>query len=247
MQKILTTDWFEILIPLILGVLFAVLYLIETLGYSIREAGRSCGVTAMGYSLHTQFGTLARMSTLIAMPIIGYLLDNNISVHSIIIIPFTTTFVYSAVMVLVINSVEKFLLLIDIFFRWYIFKIYKINSEKISEKNPQIVDSLESIWSVFLPSFFSFFVVVTGIFTSLVLASVYHNHRAMIMQSTVVFTSIGTFISILIFDPKISSIIDRGGDYRSLIQIIFVSRISAMLSMGFIVFVAYNFAGLSGE
>ena len=242
MRETLTTDEIKILIPVILGFLFAVLYLIETFVYSIREAGRSYGVIAMGYSLSTQFGTLARMSTALAMPIVGYLLDNNISVHSIIIIPLTTAVIYCAVMLLVISCTDRFLLFVDLFFRWYILKMYKIKSDKVSEKNSLSLSSPEKVRFVFISSFASFFVVVVGIFISFILASVYHDHRAMIMQSTVLVTSIGTLISVLVFDPMISSVLDRGGDYRFLLRIIFISRSAAMLLMGLLLLLAYKIA-----
>jgi hypothetical protein len=203
------------ILPIALGILFSMLYLAETLGYSIREAGRICGATAMGYSLHTQFGTLARMSTLVAMPIIGYLLDKNTPVDTIILIPITTSLIYCAVMVLAIK------------------KSFETKVVRVSFSN--------RVRYLALASYISFFIVLLGVFSAMVLAAVYHENRAMIMQSTVVLTSLGTFISILFFDPMISSIIDRGGDYRSLIKVIFISRIAAMVSMIVVLAVGYRY------
>lgn len=216
-----------------IGFLFSFLYLFETIGYIFRLIGRRHGLASLGYSIHVQCASSARMFTFFAYPVVGYLLDLNVSYIYIAIMIVLTSSIFIIFMTLILINYDLTYHYANRFFIWYTQKFYKIAQYKSGIKLNHQFHSLEIIKNkyFYISAFIAFFIVVIGVFTSIFMAALYHEKRAMFLQASALFTSLGTLISIFYFDPKLSTYIDEDNMTFDVIKAAFLSRYYAMITI----------------
>ena len=173
------------------------------------------------------------MFTFFAYPLIGYLLDLDVNYIYIAIMIILTSSIFVIFMTLILINYDLTYHYANRFFIWYTQKFYKVTQFKSGIKFNRHFHSLEINKNkyFYLSAFFAFFIVVIGVFTSIFMAALYHEKRAMFLQTSALFTSIGTLISIFYFDPKLSTYIDEDNLTFDVIKAVFISRYYAMITI----------------
>jgi hypothetical protein len=216
-----------------IGFFFSLLYFFETIGYVFRLIGKRHGLASLGYSIHVQCASSARMFTFFAYPVVGYLLDLDVSYVYIAIMIILTSSIFIIFMTLILINYELTFHYANKFFIWYTQKFYKITQYERGIKFNRQFHSLEINKNkyFYLSAFLAFFIVVVGVFSSIFMAALYHEKRAMFLQASALFTSVGTLISIFYFDPKLSTYIDKDDLSFDVIKAAFISRYYAMITI----------------
>jgi len=230
-------------------ILISITLFFETIGYIFRIIGKSINKPSLGYSYHVQIATFTRFGTLVSFPLLAYAIESEIEPIYIMSVPI---FVY-IILIFSIKIAQKNL---NKTFKAsaYVFKkIHRINNkeEALSFKNLFKNLSLKTKPSSFPKNrskelkkilsygVLSFLLISSAFLLSSIVASMFPAYRATILQSAPLISSIGTFISVTFFDPKISIMLDESSEDIELINQIWNSRVYASI-MGAFAFIAYS-------
>lgn len=203
---------------------------IETVGYKFRELGVKNSTPSLGYSIHVQTATYARIGSMVALPIMAWLIDNENNIKTIILIPILSSSIFIA-LTYICNKSEKSGKIIDFIF----IKLTKKYSMDISDNakyrinQPKKIDDSE-LSKIRQYAYFSYLFIVSGAYISFVIASITPKYRATIIQMAPLITAIGTFISVTYFDPKISHLNETTSEIHNITAAIFDGRILATSS-----------------
>jgi hypothetical protein len=229
-----------ILFSILVGIFFFFLFSLETIGYSLKDIGGRYNLPSLGYSIHVQVATFARAFSLFAFPLVGFMLDSSVGVRDMTIIPLLSSSLFIALFFIVHRKNDFFLLHIDSLFLTYVKKAYGLGNLKCSKQRDPV--NQDEYFGIFVASGLAFFITVFGIFFTLILASIYHDYRATILQSSAVVTSAGTLLSVFYLDPKLSKLVDAKLEFSPILKIIYLSRLFSMtliFIMAVIVFYIY--------
>ncbi len=201
---------------------------IETFGFFLRSAGASLSLSSLGYSLHVQLATFSRLGTFIGMPLVGFLLDSGTSPEVVSILPLMVSgiFISLAILVLYIPSkIEKFSIALFFFMGR---KISRLDVPSNRERTSLVDINPSEEKNLFWLSLLSHLIIVIGFYLMIVLASIFNDWRVTIMQSTPLLTAAGTLLSVIYFDPRASTLIDKSKDPFSATTIIMRARLTSM-------------------
>lgn len=229
------------MLAIVAGVLIALSLLVETLGFYLRFAGSFMGTPSLGYSIHVQAGTLSRIGTMVGLPIIGWLIDRGADLRSILVIPVCTFAVYAIVNIIALSRHDQVASIAQVLFR-KLAKQSTVLNEGVAAGHLDAHDlDRAQVKVLYTAGILSFLFTASGFFLAAVFASVYYNYRATILQLSPMITAVGTFISVVFFDPRISYHVDRGAKQQQVIKVILVSRAisAAMLGLLAAVLLAY--------
>ncbi len=191
------------------GALIGFSHWIEAIGFYMRVVGANHGLAALGYSAHVQIATVSRFGTLLAFPLIGYLIDNG---HSASIISYSFVS-YAFVFVLLNTITAKSGFEIIFYERFFFFIMNKINRiGEIKSNNLDVVYPNEFQYDeskLFLLSLFSYGVMIFGVFSVFFASTIVPEYRATILQIGPLITGVGAIVSTTYFDPYVSLIMDR--------------------------------------
>jgi len=217
--------------------LMAINFAIETIAYQLRCTGASLGASSLGYSLHVQISTFARILNFIALPILGWLIDKNIDFRIFITIPviYSIVFILSCTFYLFIPNKSK------ISVKFYIFLVEKISKVKLDKVNSYTLDNdeldyvnYEMMNKLFILGVFSTFFTTLGSMIPLIIASYANDSRATILQMSPLFTGIGTLISVIFFDPRVSILIKDNSNNSYIMNVIIKARMFGVAIIGFL-------------
>jgi hypothetical protein len=216
---------------IISGVVLGLSLFVETFGFFLRSAGSSMALSSLGYSLHVQLATISRLGTFIGMPLVGFLLDSGTDPKTVSILPLMVSgiFIVCAVITLYYSTgVERFSVWLFLFLGRKISKLdVPCNGKRASPT--EISTSEEAM--LFWLSFLSHIIIVVGFYLMIILASIFNDWRVTLMQSTPLLTAAGTLISVIYFDPRASTLIDKSINPFRVTHIIMRARCSSMASI----------------
>ncbi len=187
----------------LISLFMAMAILAETIGVWGRYIGASSNESVLGYSTHVRIATIGRGFTLISAPALGYFVDNGLEARGIVFIGFLT---YALATIL----------------GFFLFKygpiisvaIYKMmNGEasaatSISNFNVSKVEvATDMKYNTFVGA--SYVMTTIGVIVVNIVASVFHEHRAAIVQTSAVITAAGTAVHVFFIDPKMASAADK--------------------------------------
>jgi hypothetical protein len=205
------------------ALLIAISLVVETLGYYLRFAGSELGMPSVGYSLHVQAGTLSRVGTMLGLPIIGWLIDSGADVGNILLVPVCTFAVLTAVSVVALLNHERVVELAKVVFRGLAALVGDTPARRPSVEGGYALERRQER-ILYYAGIGSFLFMGSGFFLAAVFATLYFDYRATILQLSPFVTAVGTFISVVYFDPRISYHVDHGAHQRQVIKIILASR-----------------------
>jgi hypothetical protein len=210
------------------GVLIGISFSLETLGFYFRAEGARLKVPAVGYSIHVQVATLSRVGTFMGLPMLGWMLDAGYPLDRIIIAPIITSIVYIVICVSVTSNSFKLIQYLNklfIFFSNWISKLAIVNDpEEIQYK---IVGG-KKFKRLLLVGALSYVFVVVGGYGMTMLASIFNDYRATLLQLSPAITAWGTLLSVIYFDPRVSRYIDLGYKPIDVIKVVVFARVVSM-------------------
>ncbi|CCQ10277.1 hypothetical protein PALB_11420 [Pseudoalteromonas luteoviolacea B = ATCC 29581] len=213
------------------GFLISIGHSFELFGFFFRLLGTQCGKPSVGYSSHVQIATFSRFSTLIAMPIVGYLLDIGAASIYVILIPVIALSFFSLLCVLQIYLSYKKNMLV-IFFRFFAKVVSRIDVyDSIHERDLVELPKANKMKQIKIAGFLAYFIVSGGVFLIYIVSASFLDYRAMILQSAPILTAFGTFISVVFFDSAVSNTLDSYKVDMEFIRLIIISRLCAALAL----------------
>lgn len=226
----------ESILKLVISILITLSLFFESYGFMLRVIGVKNGNPSLGYSFHVQLATLSRFGTFLAFPLIAYMLENGVSSSSLAQIP-VISYLFVAIALIIIKKYKN----LNIRFSKFLFK--KLSSfSKLSVKNnfstkeknnfTEKISKRNKNRIVYFGTFAFLFTSSAFFITSLV-ANSFLDYRATIIQCTPFISSIGTIVSVLYFDPTISSLIDKLNNPERLIYIVWKARIIGAFLISF--------------
>lgn len=182
---------------LFIGLMIAMSLFAETGGIFFRLLGALNNQPTFGYSVHVRFATVGRFFVFFAAPALGFIVDIQNSAKSIAIIGFTAFLIHFLLCVFIT------LTRVDVFNRLYK-KLSKNNkSNSVEFQNIKIfVRPLNK--SFYALSSLAFFTTSIGLLIVNLLATIFVDFKATIIQSSAIITSLGTVIHIFFIDPKLA-------------------------------------------
>lgn len=214
------------MLAIVAGCLIGMSLSVETLAFYYRDFGTRHGVPTLGYSLHVQLATLARAGTLVGLPLLGWMLDHGQSSRALVQAPaaaFATFAAISSFSLLFSTWTERAL---ERTFRLQALIVSQVRLIDGSGAAPGEVEvSRRDALTLQVAGAFSFILTAGGIFGVMMSAAFAPQYRATILQLTPLITSIGTVVSVSVFDPKVSMLMDKGSDGRAVVRIVTRSRL----------------------
>lgn len=198
---------------------------IETAGYKFRELGIKNKIPSLGYSVHVQTATYARIGSMIALPIMAWLIDNEKNIETIILIPIISSSLFIALAYISNNSKKAEILINAVFEKLTRKYKSKINENSKTNSNKDIES--KDLKKISRYAYFSYLFIISGTYASFIVASLTPKYRATIIQLSPLITSIGTFISVTYFDPKVSYLNETSREIHNITTVIFNGRIYA--------------------
>ena len=219
------------LLAVLAGCLISIGHTFELFGFFFRIIGAEYGKPSLGYSSHVQIATISRLSTLVAMPIVGYLLDKGVEIKTILLVPIASLvlFILFSLLQILISYKKNVLIFL---FENFVAIVSRIN---IGESKYELMGCdkepipNEIFKKIFISGFFAFLIVTGGLFSIYLVSSANLNYRAMILQSAPIFTAVGTLISVVFFDSTVSNVLDTYKYDMNLIRVIIKARMIAAL------------------
>jgi Alternate to MurJ len=181
----------------------ALAILAETIGVWGRYIGASSNESALGYSTHVRIATIGRGFTLISAPALGYFVDNGLETRGIVFVGFLT-YALTTICGLLIFKYGQIIS----------FSIYKMmNSEASTATSmPNLNTSKTEVttdvaYNIFVGA--SYAMTTIGVIVVNIVASIFHEQRATIVQTSAAITAAGTALHVFFIDPKMASAADK--------------------------------------
>lgn len=183
----------------------------ETGGIFFRILGALNDQPTFGYSMHVRFATVGRFFIFFAAPALGFIVDSQNSAKSIAIIGFAAFLIHFFLCVIIVWTRGDF----------FNFLYHRLSKNNLS--NRLEFQSIKNfIWpsdkNFYLLSTLAFFTTSIGLLTVNLLATMFVNYRATIIQSSAMITALGTIVHIFFIDPKLA--ISGDNDVRLLYSLV---------------------------
>lgn len=206
----------------------------ETMGIYFRSIGSFYGEPAQGYSTHVRIATLARFFVLLSAPMLGFMIDNNALPKDISLVGvFLFLFLFLSILY-AINFVPK-----RLYYKTYNF----LNGCKARVDPPESLGFSHfriSYRKVFYLSILSFSITAVGIIVVNLMASIFVDNRAMLVQMAAFITMAGTLIHVMMLDPILSKSSDQGFEQSNkVISDFILGRLFSSLLLFFIFTIIY--------
>jgi hypothetical protein len=220
------------IIPVLCGVLMAVSHFCETAGFEFRSIGSQYSRPSLGYSIHVQFATLSRLFTMLAFPMIGFLLDTNAQQRDLLTIVGVHSILFALISVLYLAWPRRRKLMTRAFF-FLSMRVSRVSGEDLPAGEIDAVATPLMARAVrrklLYLSAISFMLIILGLYSTLVLASIFRAWRATMLQLGPILTMAGTAMSTVFFDPYVSSLIDHSQGKTDVTKVIVLGRAAALL------------------
>jgi hypothetical protein len=225
------TNFYYIIVS---SVLISISMYLETVSFLARVVGYECNMPSSGYSFHVQISTFARLGTLMGMPLVGILIDNN-NLSLLLLFPI----IVSSLFIFKMIFTSLFLTKILKFMKYLFYKRFKIKDFKNSYKI-----NFKFNYNISIYAFLSHLFVNVAFFSIPIFANLFFENRAFILQLSGLSTGFGTFIGIFYFDHKLSILLDNENinidDKINIINNVFLSRFFSMTTILILSIILYN-------
>jgi hypothetical protein len=216
---------------LIAGCLIGISLSVETLAFYFREFGSRYEMPTLGYSLHVQLATLARVGTLVGLPLLGWMLDHGRSTSAMVLAPAAAFATFSLISGMSLAYEIRTVRVLEALFRLqarFVSRINLVMPEGASARPAAMVCKGDAL-ALHGIGAFCFVLTAGGLFGVMTSATFAPQYRATILQLTPLITSIGTVVSVSMFDPKVSALIDRGSDGLDVVRHVTRARLYGAL------------------
>lgn len=216
----------NILLALFAGFLIGISHWLEAIGFYFRFVGSSRNLPSLGYSIHVQTATISRIGTLIAYPVIGYLLDTRQSYQVVLqmVAAYCVTYILLSLLTLRysknINLIEKIFSMLT--------KKFEHTDKNNNEKKYHLIPE-DKINKLKLYSLISYLIMVGGLFLTYALCAMHPDYRATILMLGPLLTSAGTLFSVMMLDPLVSWVIDTSHGAKKAIDEIIIFRVNGSI------------------
>lgn len=220
------------IIPIACGMLMAISHFCETAGFEFRSIGSQYSRPALGYSIHVQFATLSRLFTMLAFPMIGFLLDTDAEQRDLLTIVGIHSALFAVISALYLFWPSRRALMTRAFF-FLSMRVSRVSGEDLPRAAGHVaaipvMDCAVKRRLLYL-SAISFVLIILGLYSTLVLASIFRAWRATMLQLGPILTMAGTAMSTVFFDPYVSSLIDDSHGATDVTKVIVLGRAVALL------------------
>jgi hypothetical protein len=219
------------MLAILAGFLIGISLVMETLAFHYREFGTRHGMPTLGYSLHVQLATLARAGTLVGLPLLGWMLDHGQSSHALVQAPAAAFSTFAGISGLSLAFSKRTESALERVFRvqaWIVSRVQLTKRSPASNGEVAKVCRADAL-TLQVAGAFSFILTAGGLFGVMMSAALAPAYRATILQLSPLVTSIGTVVSVTIFDPKISTLMDRGNDGLAVVRYVTRARLYGAL------------------
>ena len=199
---------------------FVLVHTIEIASFGSRVAGRMTNRVALGTTLSQTIHISSRFLLIIFLPTLGYLVESGITINdylTLVVVAYILTFIVSIIMIIKINSLQKFYQVV--------FDKYTDNTIPIAilksliniktDFNAKVCDDFtfgKVIFKKTLVSFIAYIFLITGFFIAFMLAVLFPEHRLTLSQFVATFHGFGAVIFAFYLDPMLSRSIDTYTD-----------------------------------
>ena len=234
----------KFLLFLILPFFYLLSLISEQYGYLLRLIGLYLNNSGLGYSLHTQWATVTRLSTILAGVLISFGIESNLVKVSDVAI--RTSIILSLLLLFPLIYRKYILFLSKLFFNYYCiwdkfkkeekhnyWRIYRgIFQKNLSLKNFFI--SKEN-FNYLAATFISFLLIVGGFFAAYRIAEININYRLTSVSFSPAMTGLGTLLAIFLVDPYLSKQ-KNVENYKNLMLLGWFSRSMACIAVAILFF-----------
>lgn len=223
-----------VILKFLIGLMLGLAAFVETFGAWARVIGSANRSSAVGYSTHVRFGTVARFFILLAAPLLGFLVDRGASASDILEAGILASFTFMMLCWFLLSN-TAFRLVLAIFF--------KVNPKltKVNVIAPTSLRDTNTDLPVFYGAMASFFISFIGIIAINLVASIFFEHRAMIVQMSALISMTGTLLHVFVVDPRLAHSCDSSLDFGySVVRLFIKSRlISSILLLTIMIFIYF--------
>lgn len=200
--------------------LYVTIHSMDFLASYARVAGYFYDMNSFGYSLQNSFLAYSRVFNMMLLPLIGYLIDNNLNSSSFFIACISSLYVCGVSSFYIFHKSNK---IVNVFSR-------RISS-RVGVENKEITLSYMWFGSVDFKSFLLgvFIYTINGISILLTFyfATRFTDHQVMITQMSGVITAFATFVLTIKLDPMLSLKIEKKDDFPNSHRSILLARITS--------------------
>lgn len=217
----------EILIFLV-PILYGIIHFIEYSSYLARISGWVTGYKLLGYSIQQMFFVVTRFSFVALMPILGLIVDNNVSKQTFIRVIQCSLLLASFSYLLVFIFRNKITNAISAII------VKKQGMDKIVDPyylRIILIDILKYRKYIFY-SIIVFTCYSLGVFIAFYFAIIYYDYRATISQLSGIVNGLATILLTFVIEPKLSSYFDKN-DPES-ISILYAILLGRMIAVFFV-------------
>lgn len=218
----------------------------ECYGFIFRHIGAFNNVASLGYSLHVQVATIARIGTLLSYPLIAYQIESGIKSSLLCLIPIVS-FLGLAILLSFLSNRTKLAINVAQKLFKILINISNLGSKELKNysfiKNLEIpleIEKAEKNRIIYLGTL-AFLFTSSAIFITSIIANQFLDFRTTIIQSTPFISSIGTILSVVYFDPTLSKLIDKNPTSLDLIVLAWKARIYGSFNAAILFTIIYFF------
>jgi hypothetical protein len=228
----------ESIMLLVIATFIASAIAVESFGSISRAIGAINGTPSLGYSTHVRLATIGRIFIIMSAPLIGYVVDSTNDPKLIIkigVLCYTICLVFHCV----------------ILFSKFVFykippKLFKLLNKGDTIKFKPIEVSLNFTFNilepkVFYATIFSLSIQSIGVFLVNMLATIYFDYKATIVQTAGIITMFGTALHIFIVDPYLAKVCDKNKNAIETIKGFIFARSLAVLINLIILLIIYAY------
>ena len=229
-------------IIVILG--FVLMHTVQIHAFGSRAAGRITKRVALGTTLTETIIKSTGFLLILFLPTLAYLVESGISIYDyiiLVIVAYILTFLVSIIMIIKLNSLQKFY---QVVFHKYNentipIALFKSLIAKKTDFNGKACKDFTFELPIFkktLVSSIAYIFLVTGYFTGFMLAVLYPENRLTLSQFTTVVHGFGVVIFAVYLDPMLSRSIDSYSDDTTWLRNFYSILLGRILSY-FVVFI----------
>ena len=227
-----------LLLTIIVITTYVLIHTIEMASFGTRIAGRITNRVALGTTLSQTIHISSRFLLILFLPTLGYIVESGITINDyliLVVVAYILTFLVSIIMIIKINSLQKFY---QVVFDKYTdntipIAILKSLINKKTDFNAKVCNDFTFEKVVFkktLVSFIAYIFLITGFFIAFMLAVLFPENRLTLSQLTATFHGFGAVIFAFYLDPMLSRSIDSYKDDVSWLENVYSILLGRTLS-----------------
>ena len=211
----------------------ATAYFIDSLSLKIRLTSGLYGRVAIFNHMSMVAMLFNRLAVSLTLPILGFLIDSGWNYESIIKVVTLAILLYIFSNIALLAFGQSITNLLVYFLRFYENDVPDLNKKENYQKNYPIKLSCFNA-----PSFFCYSIIILGFFLPSILASIFFDYRATIIQLGFSLNVFGTLLNVLVIEKEVSQTIEERNSNKvlKLSNEILLGRLYGALLAGSLIF-----------